>query len=305
MGAYGVPGSPTALDSDIDGFHDRIYFGDTNGGIFRIQYPPPDDPSATGANLGPMHLPKRIFDFRPGAVDEGFPDRQQFFTRPVMVPALFEGSDYTWALAMGSGDRANLEHYDPNTSPIDHFFFMLDVGDDVTRGKTHLVAVNYDELDGTEQCDGKDSALNPDNDDYGWYLSLRPHEKVVFDASVINGHVLFPTFDPTPDVLATHNAPLPCPTAPDTPTPAATGTPAPGEDLDVLCDAAGLGRAYDLWFTCGIGDYSENNDVYTGVEDYTIGGTTYVTYTESHFTEGETEEFPHVTGHVVTNWRQD
>jgi hypothetical protein len=54
-----------------------------------------------------------------------------------------------------------------------------------------------------------------------------------------------------------------------------------------------------------MGDYSENNDVYTGVEDYTIGGTTYVTYTESHFTEGETEEFPHVTGHVVTNWRQD
>jgi hypothetical protein len=30
-----------------------------------------------------------------------------------------------------------------------------------------------------------------------------------------------------------------------------------------------------------------------------------VTYTESHFTEGETEEFPNVTGHVVTNWRQD
>ena len=110
-------------------------------------------------------------------------------------------------------------------------------------------ALNWDELDGSiEQCDGRDTALNPANNDYGWYLSLRPHEKVVFDASVINGHVLFPTFDPTPGVLATHNAPLDCPTAPPTPTPTAepTGTPVAGSPDEVLCKAAGLGRAYDL-----------------------------------------------------------
>jgi hypothetical protein len=302
MGQYGVPGSPTALDSDVDGFHDRIYFGDSDGGVFRLTYPGPGDVAATGVDLGAGHVPKRIFDFRAGFAGGGFPDRQQFFTRPVTVPALFGSSGYTWALALGTGDRANLEVMD-GSNPIDHFFFLLDVGDDVTRGKNDLVAVNYDELDGTEQCDGKDSALNPDNGDYGWYLSLRPNEKVVFDASVINGHVLFPTFDPTPGVFATHNAPDEC-------EPGGGGTPSPTETPDpsfgpALCKADGLGRAYDLWFTCGIGDYSENNDVYTGVEDYTIGGTTYVTYTESHFTEGETEEFPNVTGHVVTNWRQD
>jgi hypothetical protein len=306
MGEYGIPGSPTALDSDIDGFHDRIYFGDSNGSIFRLEYPGPTDPAATGVDLGVSHLPTRIFDFRPAAADGGFPSRQQFFTRPVTVPALFGADGYTWALAMGSGDRANLEHYDPSTSPIDHFFFVLDVGDDVTRGANSLVALNYDELDGTNQCEGRDSALNPDNGDYGWYLSLRPHEKVVFDATVINGHVLFPTFDPTPGVFAAHNAPDECVSGSTTPTPTPTGTPSTGiEESEIMCKADGLGRAYDLWFTCGMGDYSENNDVYTGVEDYTIGGTTYVTYTESHFTEGETEEFPNVTGHVVTNWRQD
>jgi hypothetical protein len=304
MGQFGIPGSPTALDSDIDGFHDRIYFGDSDGGVFRLTYPGPKNPAATGIDLGDTHRPVRIFDFRAGFAGGGFPDRQQFFTRPVTVPALFTGSDYTWALAMGSGDRANLEHYDSSTSPIDHFFFLLDVGDDVTRGKNDLVAVNYDELDGTNQCEGRDTALNPDNGDYGWYLSLRPHEKVVFDASVINGHVLFPTFDPKPGVFAAHNAPDECGAA-ATPTPGPTGTPTGIEEEEIMCKAAGLGRAYDLWFTCGMGDYSENNDVYTGVEDYTIGGTTYVTYTESHFTEGETEEFPNVTGHVVTNWRQD
>jgi hypothetical protein len=296
IGEYGVPGSPTALDSDIDGFHDRIYFGDTNGTIWRLKYPDPSDTTAIGVDLGVSHVPERLFDFR-----TDFPDRQQFFTRPVTVPALFGSGGYTWALAMGTGDRANLEHYDPNTSPIDHFFFVLDVDDGVTRDKTDLVGITTDDITGTYECD---SALTPDaggsDAKFGWYLALRPHEKVVFDASVINGHVLFPTFDPTPGVLAEHNTPLECGTT-DTPTPVPTGSSVE----TTICNAAGLSRSYDLWFECGLGEYGENDDVYTGVEDYTIGGTTYVTFTESHDTAGETEEFPNVTGHVVTNWRQD
>ena len=94
------------------------------------------------------------------------------------------------------------------------------------------------------------------------------------------------------------------PADPGTPTPSPTPNVAFGDE-EVICKASGIGRSYDLWFECGLGEYGENNDIYTGIEDYTIGGTTYVTYTESGFSEGETEEFPNVTGHVVTNWRQD
>jgi hypothetical protein len=298
-----VPGSPTALDSDIDGFHDRIYFADSDGGIHRLEFPAPDDAASTGADAGTL---TRIFDFRSTFSDGGFPDRQRFFTRPVMVPALFTGSGYTWALALGAGDRANLDHYDDVGLPVDHFFFVLDVSDTTTRGKSNLVAVAMDDVDGTiVQCEGEDSALDPANGKYGWYLALRPNEKVVFDASVVNGHVLFPTFDPTPGTFASHNVPDECVPASGGGTPIPTPTPNLSGDDEVICKAAGLGRSYDLWFECGIGDYGENNDIYTGIEDYTIGGTTYVTYTESQFTEGETEEFPNVTGHVVTNWRQD
>ena len=297
-----VPGSPTALDSDIDGFHDRIYFADSNGGIHRLQFPSPDDAASTGADAGTL---TRIFDFRATFGTGGFTDRQRFFTRPVMVPALFGGSGYTWAMALGTGDRANLDRYDDVNDPVDHFFFMLDVGDATTRGRADLVAVNYDELNGDFDCTATDSPLDPAVGNYGWYLSLRPNEKVVFDASVINGHVLFPTFDPTPGEFASHNVPDECvPTAGGTPTPTATPNVAFGGE-EVICKAAGVGRSYDLWFECGLGEYGENNDIYTGIEDYTIGGTTYVTFTESSFTEGETEEFPNVTGHVVTNWRQD
>jgi hypothetical protein len=296
-----APGSPTALDSDIDGFHDRIYFGDSDGSVYRIQFPGPEDSGATGGGAGTL---TRIFDFRTiSSGGPGFNDRQQFFTRPVTVPALFDGSGYTWAVALGSGDRADLDFYDDVGLPVDHFYFLLDVGDTDTRNKNDLVAINYDELDGDFDCEN--SALDPANGNYGWYLSLRPNEKVVYDATVINGHVLFPTFDPTPNVFATHNVPDECIPSAGGPTPTPTPTPNLALGEEIICKAAGIGRAYDLWFECGLGDYSENDDIYTGVEDYTIGGTTYVTFTESKATEGETEEFPNVTGHVVTNWRQD
>ena len=54
-----------------------------------------------------------------------------------------------------------------------------------------------------------------------------------------------------------------------------------------------------------MGDYSEVNDVVTGSEDYTIGGSTYVSWTGTMSTPPETQEFPNVRGHIVTNWRQE
>ena len=99
-----VPGSPTILDSDSDGFHDRIYFGDSDGSLWRISYPEPDDPASTGVNAATL---TRIYDFR-----GDFADRQKFFMRPVIVPAGFDGQSFTWALAIGTGDRANLQRDD-------------------------------------------------------------------------------------------------------------------------------------------------------------------------------------------------
>ena len=302
-----VPGSPAALDSDIDGFHDRIYFADSDGGVHRLQFKSPIDPAQTGADAGTL---TRIFDFRATFGSGGFPDRQRFFSRPVLVPALFGGSGYTWALTLGTGDRANLDRWDDVNNPIDHFFFLLDVGDTTTRGKTHLVGMNYDELAGDFDCTAEESPLDPSADHYGWYLSLRPNEKVVFEATVINGHVFFPTFDPTPGAFADHKTVDECiPSGVGgTPTPTATPNVAFGGE-EVICQAAGIGRSYDLWYECGLGEYNEDNDIYTGSEDYTIGGTTYVTFTESGedggIKGGDTIESPNFTGHVVTNWRQD
>jgi len=202
-----VPGSPTILDSDNDGFHDKIYFGDTNGRVWRLQYPSPFLPAATGADAGTL---RRIFD---ASVDLADPDplvveanqkqRQQFFVKPTLVPLIFNGVSYTYAVAMGAGDRANLG--EENRDTINRFYVFLDDldNDSVTNPAydlTDLVALNYDNAEivntftaqpGSTVCET--SAFDAHK---GWYLSLREDEKVNYDATVFSNHVYFTTFEP-------------------------------------------------------------------------------------------------------------
>jgi hypothetical protein len=297
-----VPGGFTALDSNLDGFHDRIYFGDTDGGLWRISYPTPDDSESTGPELvadgGGAHV-QRIWNLA-AASDM----RQEFFARPVTVPTLFGGGSYTWALAIGTGDRANLQRrghlVDDSNNEINNFFFVLDTGENTTRDTSSLTAVNYDQLTGDYQCPA-DSKINPDANRYGWRLKLRANESVNFEATVLNGHVLFPTFEATTEPLGSGDVVDMCAGGGPDPTP----TPVDDDDTDVFCSGSGVGREYDLWFECGFGEEKAVNDIITGLEDYTIDGITYVTFTVSETQPGITEEFTTATGYAASNWRQD
>ncbi len=280
-----LPGGVTALDSDVDGFHDRIYFADSDGGVHRLQFPSPVSASATGAAAGTM---TRIFDFR--AANGGFADRQEFFTRPIPVPVLFDGTDYTWALAIGSGDRADLARTD---SGIDHVYFLIDAGDGATRGIGDLESIDYTELDGSFDCQGT-NALVPPN--YGWYLSLRDTEKVVNDVLVLNGIVFVPTFDPTTQEAT--NPPNVCGGAPDE----------DGGTVEVsnVCRASGIGRGYQLWYECGQGKYDEFNEFITGTVPDGSGGKTEQKWTDDDPEKPDHgEEVANVRRYRVTNWRQE
>ncbi len=327
-----VPAGPTVLDTDDDGFHDRVYFADSDGSVWRIQYPAPDLPTAIsaeadGATGGVFPKPgriARIWDFR-----EDFADRQMFFHRPVAVSTVVEGGAKRWALALGSGNRANLgetgEVVDGvNTGKVGRFFFLLDVNnideDVVTRGAADLRPVQYTALaDPTFSCGDEGSALDPDNADsgsksYGWYLNLRPNEKVMWEAPVIDGFIVFPTFDSTKDVVATHNPPNQCvPETPPDPDPTATPIDGGGGDggddggatTQVICSTSGLGRTYKLWYQCGVGEYSESNTPITGVTTWTEGNTTKAYFpTMDPDEEPQEDEWEHPANHVVTNWRQ-
>jgi len=319
-----VPGSVRALDSDLDGFHDRVYFGDTDGSIWRIAFPAPNDSSNNGITSAEL---LRLWDFRSTL------SGQEFYAEPITVPALFNGGDYTWALAIGSGDRANLG--DDTAGTAGHFFFLLDTVPNSTtapgtpKGTADLDLISYATLGnlnsagytpGADSCGA--SSLDPANSKFGWYLELRANEKVNFEASVVNGFVNFPTFEPgdglsatdPPDVCAptgttttttTGTTPTtPTATTPTGTTPTTTGT---ATTAAPVCTAAGIGRIYKLWFECATAresGYQEVNDIITGSETYTIGGETYVSFTGSTTSLAPTLEYPNVAGNIITNWRQ-
>ena len=205
-----------------------------------------------------------------------------------------------------------------DTGKVSAFFFLLDVGDDVKRDATHLRSVQYTDLDGSFSCGDEGSALDPDNPDgesksFGWYLNLRPNEKVMWEAPVIDGYIVFPTFDSTKGQVATHNPPNQC--VPETP-PDPDPDPTPidgggGDDGDggaeppVICTTSGLGRTYKLWYQCGMGDYTESNTPITGVTTWTEGNTTKAYFpTIDPDEEPQEDEWEHPANHIVTNWRQ-
>ena len=334
-----VPGSPAVLDSDNDGFHDKVYFGDTNGAIWRYQLPSPYVDFVAGGYATvyeAAHL-RRIFDVS-GTLG-ATAGRQQFFVQPTLVPVLFNGSNYTYAIAMGSGDRANLG--DMTADITNHFYVVLDDLDNdpanLAYDETDLVARAYDDM-GIQNAFTAEpgSTVCVDNafvSAKGWYLELRLNllvtapdlpegsEKVNYEATVFANHVYFTTFQPgeglaasNPVEICTPSTPPPTgtPIAPTpTPTPDPSG-PAPGPD--VRCKASGIGRIYDLGLTCGLGEYTEVDDIVTGISDYTIGDTTYVVFPTSGADAGLGEikgGLGLIKGHPIavisstSNWRQE
>ncbi len=262
-----VPGAPAVLDEDGDGFVERVYVGTASGDLYRLDVSAPA--VLSGGRVASWAL-ARLYDF---------PDDLRFFTRPVIVPALRQGGGFLWALALGTGDRSALAAED---GVANRFYLVLDPDDGVERGEASLTEVALDDPDHGGQL------LDPAAGRLGWFLRLRPNEKVSADATVAAGKVLFPTFEPL----------------------AAGGGGGSG------CGERGRGRLYSVSYRNadpvggggdGGGDLRGQDlgrGLIVGGTAYTIGDTTVAEYTTW---EGTMEERPVALfrEHVVTNWRQE
>jgi len=112
-----VPGGLATLDQDDDGFVDRIYFGDTAGGLWRLDVTGPATDGG-GGNLDTSSWTlTKIYEFDSlEIVDSGGNSAGQapakFFMTPKLVPVSFAGGTFTWGIAIGSGDRAQVGKLD-------------------------------------------------------------------------------------------------------------------------------------------------------------------------------------------------
>jgi len=195
-----VPGDVSALDIDLDGFLERLYWGDTSGRLYRMDIDQPGQIGALTGRVGPTTVDGKVYwQARAFFVASS---NQPFFLRPTIVPIEI-GSDGTptIALAIGSGNRDNI--LEKNAVP-NRFYVVVDRpkldgdGNPVVITEPDLsIVYPTSEASGISALSGYGWALVLDQDGD---LSTESWEKVNTPALVLNQYVVFSTFTPSSTV---------------------------------------------------------------------------------------------------------
>lgn len=208
---YGISDSIASelavMDSDGDGYADRIYAPDTAGNIYRVDMPTPNTKKVD-------MLKWRLFKLA-NLGGTGADDRR-FFSAPSIVRAREGDSSYD-GLLLGSGD---ITSPNSNITAQNYFFNIKDTniypqvwGDDKDAGEREVpAAIVLNDLDKiTYNSSTEKDKLKPNDDSdalYGWHYTLneatvtkegvttRGGEKSLGNAVVINGIVHFNTYTP-------------------------------------------------------------------------------------------------------------
>ena len=176
------PGRRRLRRRDLLGHHQRLHLQDG-----------PHHRGGPRRRRGPAVPPgKRVTNWTPQAM-YSFGADVKFFMTPVVVPVLFDAGGYRYAVAIGAGDRDNI---DEESDLVGHFYFALDYPGGL-RNDTNLQEVLYN-APAVDPSTNYFRPSDPSDPVFGWYLTLREGEKVSTDALVAAEKVVFPTFVRTP-----------------------------------------------------------------------------------------------------------
>lgn len=179
-----VPCEVGALDFNFDSYIERLYWGDTTGGLWRLDTAKVAELDATGKIIftsNGWQAPTRLLSV--GA-------DQRFFQRPLIMLAGFTNTGAPlFAVGMGAGDREKI--FDRDSTIINRFYMVIDREDGVTLSEANLQAIT---TSAPAVATGTNYLL--DNTLRGWYLVLGEFEKVNTPAIAVNNNVIFSTFTP-------------------------------------------------------------------------------------------------------------
>ena len=200
------------MDSDGDGYADRIYAPDTAGNIYRVDMPKIFDVDEKKFIMDTLKW--RIFKL--ASLGGTAANDRRFFSAPSIVRAREGASSYD-GLLLGSGD---ITSPNSNITAQNYFFNIKDTniypqvwGDDEDAGEREVPAtIVLSDLDKiTYISSTANDKLKPNDDSdalYGWHYTLneatvtkegvttRGGEKSLGNAVVINGIVHFNTYSP-------------------------------------------------------------------------------------------------------------
>lgn len=182
---YAIPSSVSTIDSNGNGYADRVYVGDAGGRIWRFDI---------GSNSTANWTGKIIFQSNPGADSS---TGRKIFYPPDYVQEI--GYDI---LYFGTGDR---EH-PRNTDFVDRLYAVKDSNNITTPlTESNLVDVTANLLQASSTTQGEISTMLANlTSSSGWYIKLDQDlgEKVLSPASVFAKVAYFTTYSPTGDVAA-------------------------------------------------------------------------------------------------------
>jgi Tfp pilus tip-associated adhesin PilY1 len=218
-----VPGEITAVDLNLDGFVEVLYWGDTAGYLYRMDVSDPGLLGAADASgwkkvLTTSWVVEKLFYAGAG---------RPFFHRPAVAVATYSSSAHPYfAVAIGSGNRAEVTA--SNGGVEQGFFVVLDKEDSTLVTTADLAAI-------APEATAAAAGTNYFQTHKGFYIRLlSTDEKVNTNSIIVENYMIFSTFAPDPDALP----PIPAPDPSATPVP--TPTPTSG---DVDCTECAIDNA--------------------------------------------------------------
>jgi hypothetical protein len=214
-----APSEVAAVDTGLDGYIDTIYIGTTAGFLYKVDLTSPA-PIVAQTGLGnrvstTFWQPLEIFNTQ---------GRQMYYPPAVF----FDSTINEFGLAWGTGNRQDLWATDTTTG---RFYVMID--NNITPATSglpftaaNLVALTPDGAPVGSTVDYLDSTPGTGKQP-GYYFELNPGERVLSEAFVLSGTLIFNTYEPAP----------------------ATG--AAGSSGSVVCIDGGNSRLFALLITNG------------------------------------------------------
>ena len=152
------------LDINGNGYADRLYAGDTGGGLWRFD---------VGSNLTSAWTGRKIFQSNPGA--DSSTGRKIFYKPAVTLEVGYE------MLFFGTGDRA----HPVSATEVNRLYAVKDTGQTTAKTESNL-------------SDATSSSSVNIASTYGWYAKLNTNteEKVLAQAAVFGGVAYYTTYTP-------------------------------------------------------------------------------------------------------------
>ncbi len=215
-GADSIPASIASLDSDGDGFIDRLYAGDTGGNVWRVDMPDADKASfsifklaslGNGGSSGGTQANDRRFFSEPEIVKTYFTETIDSGKKDGDGKAIIVQQDVPYdAILLGSGDRTN----PISTDNSDKFFMLKDINIKTQQFTSSSVPAAPDTITLSDLADYTDNPFGEDltsqerqtlslqvSKKMGWYIDFeRSGEKNTAKSLTLNNIVYFSSYTP-------------------------------------------------------------------------------------------------------------